>query len=277
MTNPLSFEVLCTSNELLAPLLVHVPHSSTMITADVRQTLLLDDVELEQELLVMTDWYTDQLFNHALDLGGMMFVNRCSRLVVDPERFPDDAEEVMASRGMGAVYTKTSDGRSLRQDSVGANRQELLSRYFDPYALAMAHLVDQILDWYGHCLILDGHSFPSKPLLYELDQALDRPEICIGTDAFHTPVELIREIQTLCVREGVVAACNRPFSGTYVPLRFWLSNQRVKGIMIEVRRDLYMDETTGKPNDGFQRTHRLISRMIECAASFSSKFASDES
>jgi len=41
------------------------------------------------------------------------------------------------------------------------------------------------------------------------------------------------------------------------------------GLMIEVRRKLYMDETSGKPNDGFQRTHRVISRIIERVASLS--------
>ena len=152
---------------------------------------------------------------------------------------------------------------------MSLNRQDLLSGYFDPYALAMANQVGRILDRHGHCLILDGHSFPSKPLPYELNQGPQRPEICLGTDSFHTALELVRQIEALCAREGVVTACDRPFNGTYVPQRFWRSDRRVMGLMIEIRRDLYMDETTGKPSDGFQRTHRLISRIIERAASLS--------
>lgn len=154
---------------------------------------------------------------------------------------------------------------------MGANRQTLLSRYFDPYALAMTDQVGWILNQHGRCLILDGHSFPSRPLPYELDQSSDRPEICLGTDSFHTPFGLVREIERLCAREGVTTACDRPFSGTYVPLRFWRSDQRVVGLMIEIRRDLYMHETTGKPRDGFQRTHRLINRIIELAADAASR------
>lgn len=269
MTSPCKYEVLCASDESRVPLLVHVPHSSTIIPTDVRRTLLLNDNELDRELLVMTDWYTEKLFNQSLDFGGMMFVNRCSRLVVDPERFPNDADEIMSSRGMGAIYTKTSTGRALRNEAVHLNRQELLNRYFHPYALAIADQVDRILDRHGHCLILDGHSFPSKPLPYELDQTSDRPEICVGTDSFHTFPKLVRTIEEICAQEGVVTAHDQPFSGTYVPLRFWRSDPRVTGVMIEIRRDLYMDEKAGKPNDGFQRTHRLISRLIECAASFS--------
>lgn len=99
--SPLNYKVLCASGEPAAPLLVPIPHSSTVVPADVRQSLLLDNIELEKELLLMTDWYTDQLFNHALEVEGMMFVNRLSRFVIDPERFPNDTDEMMASRGMG--------------------------------------------------------------------------------------------------------------------------------------------------------------------------------
>ena len=39
-------------------------------------------------------------------------------------------------------------------------------------------------------LIIDCHSFPKYPLPYELNQQTDRPEICIGTDSFHTSEKL---------------------------------------------------------------------------------------
>ncbi|MBM4121850.1 MAG: N-formylglutamate amidohydrolase [Nitrospira sp.] len=263
MSPPLNYEVLCVSDEPKAPLLVHVPHSSTVVPAHVRPNILLDDRELQRELLVMTDWYTDQLFDHAVTIGGMMFVNRCSRLVVDPERFPNDADEIMAGRGMGAVYTKTSDGRRLRYEDDDA----LLDEFFNPYAAAMADQVSQILDRHGRCLVLDAHSFPSKPLPYELDQRRDRPELCIGTDAIHTPRKLAQAIRHICEEEGVTSNQDRPFNGTYVPQRFWRLDPRVIGVMIEVRRDLYMDETTGQPNGGFQQMRKLIGRIIKRATS----------
>jgi N-formylglutamate deformylase len=39
---------------------LHIPHSSRHVPAEERQTILLDDTELNNELLRMTDAYTDR-------------------------------------------------------------------------------------------------------------------------------------------------------------------------------------------------------------------------
>lgn len=47
--------------------------------------------------------------------GLVVVVNQLSRLVVDPERFPDDGEPTTAF-GRGAVYTRTCAGSRLRAE-----------------------------------------------------------------------------------------------------------------------------------------------------------------
>lgn len=89
-------------------MIAHVPHGSTFIPADVRRSIDLSDFDLERELLLITDRHTPELFEGIAELGGLALVNNYSRLVVDPERFEKDEEEIMASKGMGDVYTKTS-------------------------------------------------------------------------------------------------------------------------------------------------------------------------
>src|SRR6266480_5901722 len=87
------------------------PHSSTAIPEDVRATFAPSDEVLHQELLRLTDRYTDEMF--ALDpAAAISVVFEVSRLVVDPERFLDDSVEPMAKSGMGAVYTATTEGGS---------------------------------------------------------------------------------------------------------------------------------------------------------------------
>ena len=89
---------------------------------------MLDDSALDQELLRMTDAYTDELFPLTpFEAGRVVFP--VSRLVCDVERFPSDEDEPMAARGMGVFYTRTSMGKLLRAQSNPAARQLLLDRW----------------------------------------------------------------------------------------------------------------------------------------------------
>lgn len=256
----LRFEVI---GEDRIPLIAHVPHSGTAIPTDVASTLLLSPEQLQGEIMRITDHHTDKLFAGVVEMGGTMFVNRLSRMVIDPERFRDDDLEPMASRGAGAIYTTTSNLLPLRDPVTGPEREHLLTRYYDPYADAIARLVAKTLDRHGHCMILDCHSFPTDPLGYATDQSLDRPEICIGTDPFHTPQEIVRVLAELCLQQGRHVAVDQPYSGSYVPQRFFRKERNVQAVMIEVRRDLYIDEATGEPTDTWDETRSLIDQMIQ--------------
>ncbi len=234
------------------PLVVHVPHAGTVIPDDVRADLRLDDEQLDAELAAMTDWHTDRLAADALDrvdVPASVFRNPFSRLVIDPERYPDE-REVMRSRGMGAVYTKTSALGLLRADEPVSEAQ-LLERYFVPYATALADLVDRTLELFDRCVLVDLHSYPSVALPYELDQTAVRPGVCVGTDGFHTPPTLRDAVVDAFagVRAGV--ALDSPFAGTYVPLDRYRTDARVTSVMVEIRRDLYLDEPSTIDPSGF--------------------------
>ncbi len=189
-------------------------------------------------------------------------MNRLSRLVVDPERFPDEREE-MLSAGMGAVYTRTTHGEPLRPPD--ADPEPLVQRYFRPYAKAMTEAVADRLAATGRAVIIDVHSYPSAPLPYELHGAGPRPPVCLGTDSFHTPPELLaaaREAFASCGGTGL----DSPFSGTYVPLAFYGAEARVEAVMIEVRRDLYMTEPGGPAGRGLTRLARALAALVDAAA-----------
>ena len=169
-----------------AGVILHIPHASKTIPDRVRKTFLLSDSELHDELIRMTDSFADDLFVcEQAPVRRVVFP--VSRLVVDPERFPDDHREPMAEKGMGAVYTKTSDGRPLRKALSDQEREDLLATYYRPHHEALAAAVEAVLAARGCCLIVDCHSFSSRPLPHELDQSHERPDICIGTDEYHTP------------------------------------------------------------------------------------------
>jgi N-formylglutamate amidohydrolase len=243
-----------------SPLVLHIPHSSTVIPAAVRPTLLLTEAEVQQELLRMTDAYTDELFRS----DGMTSVRYpVSRIVVDPERFESDADEVMSKVGMGVVYTKTSDGRSLRRIPTPSDREALLAAYYRPHHAALTDAVASAVRQHGRCLVVDCHSFPSFPLPYELDQRPDRPDICIGTDPFHTPIGLAAEVIECFQLHGYTIALNRPFAGALVPATVYRRDANVAALMIEVNRALYMDEQTGAKSSRFDEIRTAVAQLLE--------------
>ena len=240
---------------------LHIPHASRRIPALVRPQFTIPQAALEEELLHMTDHATERLFAHP-DLPAVVFP--VSRLVVDPERFALDAEEPMAAQGMGVIYTHGSAGTRIRRDLSPEERASLLAAWYEPHHARLAALVDAALAGSaGGVLIVDCHSFASRPLPYEPDQRPDRPEICLGTDPYHTPAGLTDRAGAYFAGRGYHVAVNRPYGGTMVPAPHYRRDPRVHSIMIEVRRDLYADESTGLPHEGFERVHRDLRGVLE--------------
>ena len=110
-------------------MILHLPHASTLIPEDLRNDFLLSDQELLGELARITDHATDVIFQQAFP-EAKAIVFPVSRLVVDPERFSDDAQEPMSQVGMGVTYTRGSLRQPLRDQPIQGKRQELLKRYY---------------------------------------------------------------------------------------------------------------------------------------------------
>jgi N-formylglutamate amidohydrolase len=222
---------------------------------------------LELELIKMTDSYTDELFTpDSVLMQSVVFP--VSRLVLDPERFLDDNQEVMAKLGMGVIYTQTAGGQKLRYQPADKERDDLIDSYYRPHHQKLENCVSDFLQKFGRCLIVDCHSFPSVALPYELDQSEDRPDICIGADDFHSPKWLVDKIRNEFEKFDYSTAINKPFSGTIVPMRYYRKDKAVLSVMIEVNRKLYMDESSGGKISGFNSIKRHLSMVVSKIHSF---------
>ncbi len=209
----------------------------------------------------MTDHLTDELVAPALPSAHRVRFP-VSRLIVDPERFPDDKDEPMSGVGMGVIYEKASHGATLRAAPAPAARQRLMQAYYFPHHAALDAAVSASIERHGCCAVLDMHSFPSQALPYELDQSGDRPDACIGTDPFHTPDELVDGLARGFSAAGLSVAIDRPFSGALVPARHYRKDRRVLSVMVEMNRRLYLDETTGKAAEQFFRIQRVLAGVL---------------
>jgi N-formylglutamate amidohydrolase len=170
-------------------------------------------------------------------------------------RGPDPCERT----GLGRKSTSLT---ALRLPPAEEEREALLDAYYRPHHQRLADAVNAELKRESRAVILDCHSFPSKPLPYEPDQNPERPDICIGTDDHHTPGALLEAVKDRCRAEGLSFAVNRPFAGCIVPMAHFGKNRNVCSIMLEVNRRLYLDEETGKKSGSFENCRLSVGRLV---------------
>jgi len=248
-----------------SPVILHVPHASRTIPDAIRVALTVTDDQLTAELDEITDAHTDVIAQHAAGSAGTRpwtLRNELSRLVVDPERFPDEREQLNRV-GRGAVYTRTCTGEKLREENDDA-RKALLDNYFHPYADAMSDLVSDRIAATGRAVLIDVHSYPTLPSAYELHAGRPRPALCIGTDPHHTPPWLTEAACTAFSPLDDIDT-NTPFAGTYVPLDRYNTDPRVQSVMIELRRDQYITETGELVDIAAENLGAMLGKLIEAA------------
>jgi len=207
-------------------IIFHIPHSGTIIPDYTGFNLdLIDD-----QMKALTDHNTQDIFN-VNGIDSIIFPY--SRLFCDVERFPDEQEPMFLS-GHGFYYTKTNDGKELR---TLENKDNVL-KYYNTHHNILTNKVKEKLDINGACTIIDCHSFNNDFFPFKT------PDICIGTDDFHTPKFLIDKVIHTCKKFGFSYDTNTPYEGTIIPASYYKTNNMVNGIMIEINKKLYMDNNS---------------------------------
>ena len=96
----------------------------------------------------------------------------------------------MSKVGRGFFYTHTDDNKLLRENTNNI-REKIFEEYYLPYHKKLTDKIVRILNTYNVAHIVDCHSFNDEPLESDTDKSLPRPDICLGTDDYHTPQYLI--------------------------------------------------------------------------------------
>lgn len=223
--------------ESILPIATHIPHAGIEIPATVRDQFSSDSQALWREVLTVTDWYTDELFG----LPGIARTQTpISRIVVDTERYIDDLMEPRAAVGQGVIYSHDSCCQPIRR--------ELLDNYYRPWHLKLELDIEQQLARWGHCLLLDCHSFPNEAFGNQDPHPENAPDICLGVHDRNTPQWLIASCLRFLIAKGYTVSLDFPYAGCLVPDRF-VGYLHVPAIMLEVNRHLYLESISNDEAD----------------------------
>jgi N-formylglutamate amidohydrolase len=119
----------------------------------------------------------------------------------------------------------------------------------------------ETLERFPTVTVLDCHSFSSQAIPAG-NGDLPLPDICLGSDEFHTPPELLDMLESRFVERGFTVRRNFPFAGSMVPAKFLGCDRRVRSVMVEIRRGLYCDEDTGRKNSEFENLRGELESIL---------------
>ncbi|MCR5131790.1 MAG: N-formylglutamate amidohydrolase [Prevotella sp.] len=208
--------------------LLHVPHSSTKFPEGSGYSF--EDLDEEERLLI--DYDTDVLFAPEEESERVrMVVFPYCRLYCDVERLIHDPLE---KEGLGISYgrwKKQEKSQNLIWRSF-SSLQEAFGLYADFHAM----VAKKIVEMKGKRLLIDCHSFSSKPNL--LNANPPDIDICIGFNDDETCPErkVIEMIAQHFRKRGYKVGINTPFSNSKtfeVPVDY-------HSVMIEVNKRKYL-------------------------------------
>ena len=242
----------------MIPLIVNIPHAGLEIPGDI--PFLLDGDELFSVVRHMADLYTDEWIDASETIYPV--VAKTARIVVDTERFVDDALETAAQYGQGVIYERDYKGRLLRHKPSQPERELLLEKYYHPHHQQLNQHCAESLRRYGRAMILDLHSYPAS---YNMGsgQGEETPDVCIGFDTPHYSESTLANLAATIKQLGFTCSLNAPFAGSLVPSDFF-GNPLVHSYMLEIKRSLYMNEATFERNtEGMERVKLLLHNVVQ--------------
>ena len=236
--------------------LIHLPHCGTDIPGRYMDDYFLSDDELNHNIIQYCDLYTDELFGSLYDaFGGTK--NTYSRLFFDPERFDDAYESMHQKFGLGWFYENAILCKKPLRKTDNKSR---VRAYFEQHHQDLNEKTKQKLELYGKCTIIDCHSFSDERYWFH-DQDLELPDICIGYEDGHVDPELV-EIITNEFREFDIGI-NVPYAGSLVPTDYWQKDFRVRSVMIEINKKLYLDADNQTKSKNFETIKQKIDNILK--------------
>ena len=241
--------------------LIHLPHSGTDIPAQFFDDYLLPSDELTHNVYQYCDLYTDELFDDLFNIfGGVK--SSYSRLFFDPERFGDDeAEEMHKKHRLGWFYENAIlEKKPLRK----RDKKAAVRSYFDAHHDELNKKTEEKLSLHGKCTVIDCHSFSNERYWFH-DPHLVLPDICIGFEEDHVDQELVEIIKEEFAEYNI--SINTPYAGSLVPTDYWGKDFRVKSVMIEINKRLYLEADNTTKSASFHTIKGKLNNILRKLAS----------
>jgi N-formylglutamate deformylase len=224
-----------------APLVVSMPHTGTVIHADIEERLASPWLARKD-----ADWHVERLYDFAAGLGATVVRTRVSRTVIDVNRSPYYESLYPGHATTELCPTTTFDGEPLYRAGPEPRPEEVIVRralYFDPYHAALSAELARLKGRHGRVVLYDCHSIRSViPRLF----AGELPHLNVGTnDGRSCDPALTAAVEAVCDASPFTRVTNGRFKGGYITRHHGRPAEGVHAIQMELAMRGYLREPVG--------------------------------
>lgn len=246
-----AFEVLAPAEQRV-PFVFNSPHSGRVYPQRFMELSQLDGWQIRRS----EDCYVDELYAGVVALGAPLFRAHFPRAYLDVNREPLELDPAMFSQrfpmainaqsprvaaGLGTIPKLVGEGRPIYRHRLKAEEalMRLESCYF-PYHRVLKGLIDQTVDQFGFCVLIDCHSMPGQ-ITHPEDGT--QPHFIIG-DRFGQTASTAFSLAAIALlrQAGFNVSHNRPYAGGFITENYGFPAKNVHSLQIEISRRLYLDE-----------------------------------
>lgn len=255
-----------------SPLLLSFPHSGDVYPDDFGYDPSLSYSQID----FPSDKYVDELFGEGRNLGLGTIKANFPRAYVDVNRHQHDIDAQMLEnsenwygrmqpttlKAGATLFWSESHGKAIYARKLSLKEAKTrIARYFIPYHQSMTAMIERVREVHGAAYIVDCHS------MTRFDPARrggkERPQIDIGTRSDETcAIEVADKLAECFEARGYEVGRNKRFAGGEITLRYGWPEIQQHILQVELRRDLYMDESTRERGPKFEQVQQDCAEVL---------------
>ena len=261
-----------------APLVLDSPHSGEDYPDD------FDHAVPRAQVRRAEDTHVARLWRGALAHGATLVEAHFPRAYIDANRSLDDIDPALfapgerwpgpvaltrkTEQGIGLVWRLARGGAPMYARGLTvAEVERRIERCWRPYHDAIARALDERHAAFGTVYHVNCHSMPAVGDALSDDPGRERADVVLG-DRDRTSCE--GAFTQVCAEAfgalGYSVAINDPYKGVELVRRHGRPAERRHSLQVELKRTLYMDETTLEPNAGYGRLARDLEQVARAIA-----------
>ncbi len=262
------------------PVIFDSPHSGADSPDDFGSILPLS------ALRVTEDAFVDQLYAAAPENGAVLLAALFPRCFVDPNRSSVDLDpssldgpwpeplvpsEKTLHLGSGLIWcTCYPDIPMYDRKFTVAEVRRRIDTFYKPYHAAVVGAIEAAHQQFSQAWHVNCHSMPSFSTAKSPEgPGNERPEFVLGDrDGTTADPEFTALVRETLAGFGYEVTVNDPYKGAELVRAYSNPSAGRHSLQIEIKRALYMNETTIQPNAGFEALRANITRLVEVICAY---------